>query len=88
METYKVQIERKLSERLEAAAHTAKINPAELIAQCVEQHLEIAARYLALVERMEAVDQGLLDLASFVGEATAGGNVEVSSLCRYVPPKA
>jgi hypothetical protein len=88
MPAYTVQIATKLSERLEVAARAAKIAPAELIAQCVDQHLDIAIRYLALVERMEAVDQGLLELASFVGEATAGGNVEVSSLCRYVPPKA
>lgn len=88
MQAYRVQIETKLSERLEEAARRAKIAPAELIAQCVEQHLDVAARYLVLVERMEGVDQGLLDLAQFVGEATAGGNVEVSSLCRYAPPKA
>ena len=88
MPAYTVQIETKLSERLERAARAAKIAPAELIAQCVEQNLEIGVRYLAMVERLEAVDQGLLDLANFVGEATAGGNVEVSSLCRYSPPKA
>ena len=88
MPAYTVQIETKLSERLEGAARAAKIKPAELIAQCVEQNLEIAIRYLALVERIESVDQGLLELAQFVGEATAGGNVEVSSICRYTPPKA
>lgn len=88
MPAYRVQIETKLSERLEEAAGRAKIEPAELIAQCVEQQLDISARYLALVERLESVDQGLLDLAQFVGEATAGGNIEVSSLCRYAPPKA
>jgi hypothetical protein len=26
-------------------------------------------------------------LASLVGEASAGGRVEVSSICRYAPPK-
>jgi hypothetical protein len=83
-----VQIEKKLAERLERAAHAAKISPVELIAECVTQQLDIAIRHLALVERLEAVDQGLLELATFVGEATAGGGVDVSSLCRYSPPKA
>lgn len=87
MQTYKVQIESKLSERLEQAARVAKIAPAEMIAQCVEQHLDIALRYVALLDRLDTVDQGLLDLASLVGEASAGGNVEVSSICRYSPSK-
>jgi hypothetical protein len=34
------------------------------------------------------VDQGLLDLATFIGEATAGSNVDLSTLCHYSPPKA
>ena len=87
MTAYTLQIENKLAERLERAAHTAKISPVELIAECVTQHLDIAIRHLALVERLEAVDQGLLELATFVGEATAGGDVDVSGLCRYSPPK-
>ena len=53
----------------------------------IAQHLDITIRHLALVERLEAVDQGLLELASFVGESTAGGNVDVSGLCRYAPLK-
>ena len=88
MPAYTVQIEKKLAERLEGAAHTAKISAPELITECVAQHLDIAIRHLALVERLEAVDQGLLELASFVGEATAGSNVDASTLCRYAPPKA
>ncbi|RQH06875.1 hypothetical protein [Bradyrhizobium sp. RP6] len=88
MRVYTVQIETKLSEQLEEAARAAKIAPAELIAQCVEQHLDIAVRFRALIERLETVDQGLLDLAGFVGEATASGHFDVSSLCRYSAPKA
>lgn len=87
MTAYTVQIEKTLAERLERAADTAKISPAGLITECVAQHLDIAVRHLALVERLEAVDQGLLELANFVGEATAGGDVDVSSLCRYSPAK-
>jgi predicted transcriptional regulator len=87
MTAYTVQIEKALAERLERAAQTAKISSVELITECVTQHLDIAIRHLALVQRLEAVDQGLLELATFVGEATAGGDVDVSSLCRYSPPK-
>ena len=87
MTSYTVQIDNKLAKRLEQAAHTAKISSTDLIAECIAQHLDITIRHLALVERLEAVDQGLLELASFVGEATAGGNVDVSGLCRYTPPK-
>jgi predicted transcriptional regulator len=87
MTAYTVRIEKTLGERLEQAANTAKISPVDLIAECVAQHLDVAIRHLALVERLEAVDQGLLELATFVGEATAGGDVDVSSLCRYSPPK-
>jgi predicted transcriptional regulator len=88
MTSYTVQIDKKLAERLEQAAHTAKISSADLITECIAQHLDITIRHLALVERLEAVDQGLLELASFVGEATAGSNADISSLCRYAPPKA
>lgn len=88
MQTYRVLMEAKLSERLEQAARAAKVPPTELIAQCVEQHLDIAVRYVALLDRLESVDQGLLDLATLVGEATAAGSVEVSSICRYSPSKA
>ncbi len=88
MTAYKVQIENSLAERLEVAARTAKIAPAEMISACVAQHLDVTIRHLALIERLEAVDQGLLELATFVGEATAGGDADVSSLCRYAPAKA
>jgi hypothetical protein len=87
MTAYTVEIEKTLAARLERAAQTAKISPVDLIIECVTQNLDIAIRHLALVERLEAVDQGLLELASFVGEATAGGEVDVSSLCRYSPAK-
>jgi len=86
---YTTQIEEKLAERLEEAAQAAKVPVAELIAECVSQHLDVAARHRAVIERLEMVDQGLLDLASFIGEATAGGGqVDVSTLCRYAPQKA
>jgi predicted transcriptional regulator len=88
MPAYSVSIEPKLAERLEEAAQTRNLSPAQLIAECVEHYLDIAVRHRALVERLDIVDQGLLELANFIGEATAGGSTDVSSLCRYSPHKA
>lgn len=85
---YTVEIEKNLVERLEQAARATKCQPTELIADCVAQHLDVAIRHRALLERLETVDQGLLELATFIGEATAESNVDVSSLCRYAPSKA
>ena len=85
---YAVELEDELAERLEEAAHNSKLSATELITECVAQHLEVAIRHRALIDRLDAVDQGLLELATFVGEATAGGNVDLSKMCRYSPPKA
>lgn len=86
---YTIQIEQKLAERLEAVARSAKLPATELVAECVRQHLDMAARHRILMERLEVVDQGLLELATFIGEATAGGDqVDFSKLCRYAPQKA
>ena len=42
MTSYTVQIDKTLAERLEVAARTAKVAPADLISECVAQHLDIA----------------------------------------------
>jgi predicted transcriptional regulator len=86
---FTIEIEPKLAERLKEAAQVAKLPVAELIGECVLQHLDVAARHRAIMERVEIVDQGLLELANFIGEATAGGDqVDLSKLCRYAPQKA
>ena len=85
---YAIELDDALAERLEEAARNSKLSATELIAECVAQHLEVAIRHRTLIDRLDAVDQGLLELAAFVGEATAGGNVDLSSMCRYSPPKA
>ena len=41
----------------------------DLARECIAQHLDIAVRHCALVERFEAVDHSLAVLAQFVGEA-------------------
>ena len=85
---YTVKIDKELAERLQEAASNAKLSPADLIVECIAQQLEVAIRHRALIDRLDTVDQGLLELASFIGEATAGGGkVDLSTLCRYAPPK-
>lgn len=84
---YAVELEDELAERLEEAARNSKLSATELITECVIQHLEVAIRHRALIDRLDAVDQGLLDLASFVGEATAGPKVDLSDLCQYSSAK-
>ena len=84
---YAVELEDALSERLEEVARNSKLSAAALITECVIQHLEVAIRHRALIDRLDVVDQGLLDLASFIGEATAGPKVDLSNLCQYSPAK-
>ena len=84
---YAIELEDELAERLEEAVRNSKLSATELITECVIQHLEVAIRHRALIDRLDAVDQGLLDLADFIGEATAGPKVDLSNLCRYSPAK-
>lgn len=79
---YTVSLDDDTASRLEAAARNAKSSPADLIAACVSQHLDVAIRHLAAIERLEAVDEGLLELAAFIGRATAGGEIDLSKICR------
>ena len=58
---YAVELEDDLAERLEEAARNSKLSAAELITECVTQHLEVAIRHRALIDRLDAVDQGLLE---------------------------
>jgi hypothetical protein len=73
-----------LAKRIEEAANAAGIAATVLIAECVAQHLEVALRHRVLMDRIEVVDQGLLELATFLGEATAGGSsVDLANVCQY-----
>jgi predicted transcriptional regulator len=84
---YAVELEDELTERLEEDARKSKLSATELIAECVIQHLEVAIRHRTLIDRLDTVDQGLLELATFIGEATAGPKVDLSNLCQYSPAK-
>jgi hypothetical protein len=66
-----VSIDEKLEERLKLHAAATKKPPEDLIADCVSIHLDSAARFRFLLERMDLVDQGLIDIASFVGDVAA-----------------
>jgi predicted transcriptional regulator len=84
---YAIELDDALAERLEEAARKSKLSATELIAECVIQHLEVAVRHRALIDRLDTVDQGLLELATFIGEAAAGPKVDLSNLCQYSPAK-
>lgn len=85
--TYTVEVDTALGARLEDAARAARVSAADLIAECVAQHLEVALRHRVLMDRVETVDRGLLELATFVGEATAVASLDLSDVCRYVRSK-
>lgn len=84
---YKIELDTVLAKRLEEAAVAAGISATELIAECVAQNVEVAQRHRVLMDRIEQVDQGLLELATFLGEATAGGSVDLSNVCQYARSK-
>jgi hypothetical protein len=62
-----------------------------LAIDCISQNLEMALRHRVLIDRLGIVDQALIDLAAFVGEATAvpsgsgEGGFDLGSICRYHP---
>lgn len=85
--SFAVSLPADLAAALRRAAAERGWTPESLIADCVAQHLEIAVRHRALVERMEQVDAALLEMASVAGEASeAADGFDPGSLCRYRPP--
>lgn len=73
-----------LVKRLSAAAQEANTTPEALAISCIEQHLDVAARHLALIDRLEGVDGALLDLARLVGETAASReSFDPGRICRY-----
>ena len=82
--TLTVTLPKALFDRLEQAAGEAGTTPAYMAQQCIEQHLNIASRHLALIDRLEGVDAALLELANFVGEAVGSTEgFDASKICRY-----
>ncbi len=79
-----IELEEDVAEKLWTEAKGHNWAPEDLARECVAQHLEIATRHRALVERFEAMDQHLAALARFVGQASAStGSVDLWKICRY-----
>jgi len=79
-----IELEEDLAGKLWTEAKAHSWTPEALVRECVAQHLEIAIRHRALVERFEAIDHHLAVLAQFVGEASAGSEgVDLWKICRY-----
>jgi hypothetical protein len=84
LQEFTVEIDRDLAGRLVEAAKERGSTPEALIVECVAQHLELALRYRTLMDRLEAVDEHIISLAKFVGEATQdSGGIDLSHVCRY-----
>lgn len=72
---------------LRKAAKAQSWTPEALAADCVAQSLEVAIRYRVALERVDQVDEALLDLAKFLGVIQAiTENAEKADICRYRPP--
>ena len=85
--TFEVSLDDDLADRIRQAAKARAITEAELIRDCVAQQLDTATRHKAALDRLDIVDQALIDLAQYIGEATAAPPADATSFCRYSPPK-
>lgn len=74
-----------IARALEAAAADRGISSAALATDAVIHHLEAANRYRFMLERMEAVDQALVELAGFIGESAPPEPFDLSTICQYAP---
>lgn len=84
LQQFTIEIDRDLAERLTASAKERGLTPEALIAECVAQEWELALRYRVLIDRLESVDENIVALAQFVGEATQdSGGIDLSRVCRY-----
>jgi len=84
LQEFSVQVDRDLAQRLAAGAKERGMTPEALIAECVAQQLELALRYRTVLDRLDAVDEHIVTLAQFVGEATQdAGSIDLSRVCRY-----
>ena len=80
-----INIPTEVAKALEAAAADRGISAAALATDAVIHHLESANRYRFMLERMEAVDQALVELAGFIGESVPKEPFDLSTICRYAP---
>jgi hypothetical protein len=79
-----IQLDDELARILGTAASERSLAPERVAADCVAQHFEISARFLALLERFEQIDNNLAVIAHFVGEASVPADgVDLWKICRY-----
>lgn len=83
--TLSINLPADIARALEAAAVDRGMSPAALATDAVIHHLESANRYRFMLERMEAVDQALVELAGFVGESVPKEPFDLSTICRFEP---
>ncbi len=84
LQEFTIQVDRDLAQRLVMGAKDRGLTPEALIAECVAQQLELAIRYRTVLDRLEAVDEHIVTLAQFVGEATPdAAGIDLSRVCRY-----
>lgn len=75
-----------VADLLRKAASERGWTPESLAADCVAQSLEVAIRHRVLLERVDQVDEALIDLAKFLGVIQAvTENAEKADICRYRP---
>ena len=87
--TLTIELGADLAGRLAAEAKARGWTSESLAADCVAQHLELSIRHLVLIERLEEMDQHVIELAEFVaGGAPNAGDVDVGRICRYRPESA
>ena len=78
-----------LHDALAAAVATTNQSAETLALEAIRDRLENAIRYRVLIDRVETVDQALMDLAALVGETAAATDAladdkrDLASICRY-----
>lgn len=81
-----IQLPADVAGSLRKAASERGWTPETLAADCIAQALEVAIRHRVAIERIDQVDEALIDLAKFLGVIHAiTENAEKADICRYRP---
>lgn len=78
-----------IADALHKAAAARGWTAESLAADCIAQSLEVAIRHRVALERIDQVDEALIDLAKFLDVIKAvTENAEKAEICRYKPAAA
>jgi hypothetical protein len=81
--TFTISFPADLARAVNQTATERRITPEALVIECVADRLETAARYRHMLDRVEQIDQAILDLAELMGEAGAAGEtLDLTTICR------